>query len=394
MNTLLAKNVNWIGYVDWYVRDFHSYDTKRGSTYNAYLVRGTEKTAVIDAVKAPYVDKLIANVLALTAADKVDYLVCNHAEPDHSGGFPALVKAFPKAEVVCNAKCRDALDHHYKTDGWKFKIVADGEQLALGGKTLQFADTPMVHWPESMAEFLIEDGILFSMDIFGQHYASSARFDDEVDFAEVMQEAKTYYANIVLLYARPVETALAKLGGLPIKMLAPSHGIIWRSRIPEILAAYQAWRVSKPAGKIVIFFATMWGSTKVMAEAIAEGVKESDVKFKLIDLASTSDTELVTELMDCAGFAAGTPTLNMNLLPRMAAALTYVRGLRPAGKFGFAFGSYGWGSKGPEEAAKYLADMQVEQIVPPLTTRFHPDSAVLEKCRELGRELARRAAAV
>jgi len=391
MNTQLADGVAWVGFVDWHVRDFHSYNTKRGSTYNAYLVQGKTGTAVIDAVKAPYADVLIANILAKTEAGKVTHLVCNHAEPDHSGGFPALVAAFPQAAVVCNAKCRDALMKHYGAADWTFKVVSEGEKIDLGGKTLQVFDTPMVHWPESMATFLHEDGILFSMDAFGQHYACSARFDDEADIEEVMQEAKTYYANIVLLYARPVENALAKLGTLPIRILAPSHGVIWRTHIGRILAAYQAWRISKAEKKVVIFFASMWGSTKAMAEAIADGALESAVKVKLIDVNVTSDTELVTEVMDCAAFAAGSPTLNMGIMPRMAGALTYLRGLRPAGKCGFAFGSYGWGSKGAEEVGAYLAAMQVEQIVPPLTVRFAPDAATLETCRELGRTLAARA---
>ncbi len=394
MNTELAKGVNWVGYVDWHVRDFHSYQTKRGSTYNSYLVQGSDATAVIDAVKAPYVGRLIDNVLAKTSADKIKYIVCNHAEPDHSGGMPALVAAFPGAEVIVNAKCKDALSCHYDTTGWNFKIVKEAEQLPLGGKTLQFFDTPMVHWPESMATFLIEDGILFSMDAFGQHYASSARFDDEANLEEVMQEAKIYYANIVLLYMRPVQAAIKKLGTLPIKIIAPSHGIIWRKHIPVILEAYQAWVVSKPVNKVVIFFSTMWGSTKAMADAIAQGVEGSDTQFKLIDLSATADTELITELMDCAGFAVGTPTLNIDLMPRVAAALTYAGGLRPIGKFGIAFGSYGWASKGAEAAAEYLTKMQVEQIAPPLTCRFAPTPEVLDKCRAVGRELAARAAKV
>ncbi|MGN0826989.1 MAG: FprA family A-type flavoprotein [Kiritimatiellia bacterium] len=390
MNTQLAPLVDWVGYIDWTVREFHSYVTSRGSTYNAYLVRGASATALIDTVKAPYADKLIANVREL-AGDKVDYLVCNHAEPDHSGAFPAVVQAFPSAEVVCTAKTKDALTRHYDTSSWRFRLVKEGETLDLGGKTLQFFETPMVHWPESMATWLAEDGILFSMDAFGQHYASAARFDDEADLDEVMQEAKKYYANIVLLYARPVAAALKKLGGLPIKVIAPSHGIIWRSRIPLILEAYSRWHVSQPSRKVVVFYSTMWSSTRRMAEAVAEGVASTGCPFKLFNLEFTTDTDLIPELMDAAGFAVGTPTLNMSLMPRMAAALTYVRGLKPAGKFGFTFGSFGWASKGAEEASRYLSEMQVEQISPPVTVRFAPTDEVLAKCRDLGRAMGERA---
>ena len=197
MDTKLTDNVFWVGFVDWSVRDFHGYTTARGSTYNAYLVK-SQKTALIDTVKGMYAGDLIANVKAQVPLESVDYIVCNHAEPDHAGGLPATVQACPNATVVCNAKCKDALEHHFDVSGWKFQVVNDAETLSLGGKTLQFFDTPMVHWPESMVTYLVEDAILFSMDAFGQHYASGYRFDDESDLCEVMQEAKTYYANIVL----------------------------------------------------------------------------------------------------------------------------------------------------------------------------------------------------
>lgn len=394
MNTQLAENVHWIGYIDWSVREFHGYDTKRGSTYNAYLVQGSEKTAVIDAVKAPYVATLIQHIQSHTTLDKIDYVVCNHAEPDHSGGLPTLLKACPKAVLVCNAKCKDALEHHYDTSDWNFQVITEGETLSLGDKTLQFFDATMVHWPESMATYLQEDQILFSMDAFGQHYASSERFDDEADMAEVMQEAKTYYANIVLPFATPVERTIQKLGALPFKIVAPSHGVIWRSHFDRILSAYLEWRVSKPAKKVVIFFSTMWQSTRHMAEAIAAGVNEYNVELKFFDLHVTSDTQIITDLMDCAAFAVGTPTLNQGCFPRMAAALTYVRGLKPAGKTAVAFGSYGWASKGAEEAAAYLEAMKTTQISPPITCRFAPDATALEACREAGRKLAQAALAV
>ena len=350
MNTELVKQVHWVGFVDWPVRDFHGYQTKRGSSYNAYLVQGAEKVALIDTVKAPYAEYLKQNVAAHCPLSKIDYLVCNHAEPDHSGSFPAMVAACPQAEVVCNAKCKDALSRHYDTTGWKFRVVKEGETLDLGGRTLQFFDTVMCHWPESMVTYLVEEELLFSMDIFGQHYATYCRFDDEANMAEVMQEAKTYYANIVLLYAKPVAAAAKKLLGLKLKMVAPSHGVIWRSHFQQILDAYLAWHISKPTRKVIVFYSTMWQSTRQMAEAVVRGANEFDVQVKLFDLKAVGDTELITELMDCAAFACGTPTLNQSLMPRMAAALTYIRGLKPAGKKAFSFGSFGWASKGAEEA--------------------------------------------
>ena len=387
MNTTLTDNVFGVGYIDWAVRDFHGYKTGRGSTYNAYLVVD-EKTALIDAVKAPYAAALLEQIQSHVPLEKVDYIVCNHAEPDHSGGLPAVMRACPNATLLCNAKCKDALDRHYDTRDWKVQVVADTETLALGRRTLQFFDTPMVHWPESMVTCLVDEGILFSMDAFGQHYASGFRFDDESDLCEVMQEAKTYYANIVLPYGRPVAAALARLGGLTLKMVAPSHGVIWRSHFDTILAAYQAWMVCKPARKVVIAYCSMWGSTRAMAEAVAAGAQELPVEVKLINVDATHDTQIVTEVMDCAAFAAGSATLNMGIMPRMAATLTYLRGLKPLGKAGFAFGSHGWAAKGSEEAARYLEAMQMKPVREPLACRFAPDAATLEACRAAGRALA------
>jgi flavorubredoxin len=387
MNTKLTSNVFWVGFIDWNVRDFHGYVTSRGSTYNAYLVMA-ERNALIDTVKAPYVAAYLENVKAHLPLENVHYLVCNHAEPDHSGGWPTVVKACPHAAVVCTAKCQDALAHHYDVSGWKFQIVKDAESLSLGDKTLQFFDTPMVHWPESMATYLVEDALLFSMDAFGQHYASGFRFDDESDLCEVMQEAKTYYANIVMPYGRPVAATLARLGGLKLSVVAPSHGVIWRSHFGKILDAYKDWMVCKPTRKVVVTFCSMWNSTRAMAEAVVAGAEELSVDVKLIDVNVTDDTHIVTEVIDCAAFAAGSSTLNMGIMPRLAATLTYLRGLKPVGKAGFAFGSYGWAPKGAEEAAQYLQAMKMEPVCEPVTCRFVPDAATLERCRAAGRALA------
>ena len=387
MKTRLTEGVSWVGYVDWNVRDFHGYVTERGSTYNAYLIED-EKVAVIDTVKGMYADAFLKRIAAKVPLDKVDYIVCNHAEPDHSGGFPAAVAACPNAAVVCNEKCRKALSQHFDTTGWNFHVVKDGETLSLGSRTLQFFDTPLVHWPESMVTYLQEDKILFSMDAFGQHYATSYRFDDEVDLTEIMQQAKMYYANIVLPYERPVGNALERLGGLEISMIAPSHGIIWRSHIAEILEAYTGWRVSKPVKKVIVAFSSMWDATRMMAKAIAEGAEEFDVDVHLLDMAANNNTVFVTDVMDAAAIAIGSPTLNLGIMPRMASALTYLRGLKPKGKYGVAFGSYGWVPKGSDEIVEYMKAMNMEIIGEPIACQFSPKEDVLERCRQAGRQLA------
>lgn len=390
MQIELTKGVYWVGHIDWVVRDFHGYRTGRGSTYNSYLVT-SGRSALIDTVKGAYVGRLLEHVAAQIPLEELDFVVCNHAEPDHAGGLAAVVQACPKAQVVCNRKCAETLGRYFDTRSWKFRLVTDGEKLDLGGRTLQFFDTPMVHWPESMATFLIEDGILFSMDAFGQHYASSWRFDDEAPLDVVMAEAKTYYANIVLPYGRPVATTLERLGGLPIRMVAPSHGVIWRSHFSHILAAYRAWMAGKTASKVVILYCSMWDSTRLMAEAIAAGALRENLDVRLIDVNTTDDTEIVAEVMDCACLAVGSATLNMGLMPRMAATLTYLRGLRPTGKHGMAFGSYGWAAKGVEECARFLQAMQVTPVGESIACPYRPDAAILVRCQEAGVALAHQA---
>ncbi|OVE74736.1 hypothetical protein BVX97_06430 [bacterium E08(2017)] len=390
MSSHVCEGVDWVGYVDSGIRDFHGYHTNRGSTYNAYLVRD-EKTALIDTVKEPYADDLLESVGRIASARSVDFVVCNHAEPDHSSALPAVMKAMPQAELVCNAKCKAALEKHYDTSEWNFKVISDGESISLGTTTLQFIDTPMVHWPESMFTYCPERKVLFSMDAFGQHYASENRFDDEEPLDIVMEEAKTYYANIVMLYGKPIKRVLDKAGGLDIDIVAPSHGVIWRKHLGEILKAYNEWVVCKSSKKVIVLYDTMWQSTSKMAEAIAEGASAQGVQVKLLNARTTHITDLATESLDAAVFAVGSPTLNKTLMPQVAACLTYLKGLAPVGKAGFAFGSYGWSSGGTKEVEKYLDDMKFEVIMEPVDCQFVPGDDALKRCREAGRAMAAKA---
>lgn len=387
MDISLAKDIFWVGYIDWTVRDFHGYATNRGSSYNAYLIKDEEPT-VIDAVKTPYVDSLLEHIGALDKLENIAHIVCNHAEPDHSGGLPKLVEACPNADVVCNAKCGAALGEHYDTQGWNFKIVSDGDSLSIGKHTLQFINTPMVHWPESMFTYVAEEKLLFSMDAFGQHYAAAHRFDDEEPIEKVMQEAKTYFANIVMLYGKPIQRTLDKTSGMGVEIIAPSHGIIWRENAGLIIEKYREWLEQKPAAKVVVAYDTMWQSTEIMAKAIMDGVLESDVEARLINLRGGDFTALATEVLDCACLAVGSPTLNKTLMPQVAAALTYLNGLGPREKSGFAFGSYGWSSGGSGAVEQYLRDMKVEILRDQLTSRYVPSEKVSEECRDAGRMLA------
>lgn len=390
MQTEVAKNIYWVGHVDWDIRDFHGYYTEHGSTYNSYIILD-EKTALIDAVKAKYAAGLVASLRDVLGGRRLDYVVCNHAEPDHSGGLVNVLRDFPEAELVCDAKCREALELHYNTADWNFRIVKDGDELSIGGRSLSFIETPMVHWPESMFTYVKQDGILFSMDAFGQHFASEGRFDDEEDIGVIMSEAKTYYANIVMLYGKQIAKVLDGAGALDIKLIAPSHGVIWRSHIADIVSAYRDWVVCRPKAKVLIVYDTMWGSTARMAEAISSGVVEGGAEAKVISIRESHITDVATESLDAAVLAFGSPTLNMSLMPEMAAALTYLKGLKPAGKMGRAFGSYGWGKGGAEEVNRYLEEMKCRMLGEPLRSRFVPNAEVLAKCREAGRKMAEEA---
>ena len=387
MNTSLSNGIDWVGYVDWNIRDFHGYNTQRGSTYNAYLVQD-EKTAVIDAIKEEYAKGLLSNISSLTKLSNIDYVVCNHAEPDHSGGLPILMKACPAAEIVCNAKCRDTLEKYYNTSEWKWKVISDGDSISLGKRTLTFINTPMVHWPESMFTYIPEEKLLFSMDAFGQHYASSNRFDDEEPLDELLAQAKIYFANIVMLYGKPIERVMEKASTLAIDIIAPSHGIIWRSHIEKIISAYSDWVIQRPKKKVVVFYDTMWKSTEIMAKAILEGLTEKNVDAKLINVRVENITTLATEVLDASAIAAGSPTLNKILMPQMAAALTYLKGLAPKGKSAIAFGSYGWTKGGAEGVEEYLKDMKLNILCPPIHSNYKPTDEVLKECREAGHLLA------
>ncbi len=207
----------------------------------------------------------------------VDYIVCNHAELDHSGALPQVIRAMPQATLLCDKKCAAALAAHFDVSAWKIRVVANGEAISLGRRTLQFIETPMVHWPESMFTYVPEERLLFSMDAFGQHYATSERFDDEAELAAVMQEAKTYYANIVMPFGKSVLSCLERIAGLEIDMIAPSHGLIWRRHGAEIVAAYRDWANHRAKPKVLVIYDTMWESTAAMAQAILEGATQPGV---------------------------------------------------------------------------------------------------------------------
>lgn len=403
LSTELRPGIDQVGYVDYNVRDFHGYDTRLGATYNAYLILD-EKVALIDTVKTPFAAQLKRNVASLVDLEKVDYLVCLHAELDHAGALPAMVEACPNAVVVCNAKCKDALAGFFDVSNWKFQIVASGDTLSLGKRSLAFVNIPMVHWPESSVAYMPEEKILFSNDAFGQHIATSIRFDDELDLPKIMEEAKSYYANIVAPYGKQVLNVLKTVQTLDLELIAPAHGVMWRSNIPAILDAYQRWASGKYAPKVLVIYDSMWQSTEMMAEEIYAGAVEKGQELakanpseprldaQLMHARKTALTRVATESLDAGAVAFGSATLNACLMPEMAAVLAYVQGLKFVQKDALAFGSFGWGVGGPEMIQKKLEEIKYPTITPaPLKAKQRPNAETLQACREAGAALAQAA---
>ena len=308
----LAKGVYSVGAIDWDIRDMHGYSTYRGTTYNAFLIVD-EKITLIDTVKKGYTDDLIRHIKAIVDPEKIDYLVINHVEMDHSGALEEMVDLIKPEKIFCSPMGHKAILDHFHVDDWPFEIVKSGTEVSLGQKTLQFLETRMLHWPDSMFTYLKEDGILFSSDAFGQHYATSERFDDEVPLSEVMEESAKYYANILYLFSPLVKKLLASVAemNLDIKMIAPDHGVIWRKNIPVILEAYQKWSSGSDLDKkALIIYDTMWRSTEKMAKSVAAGLEEAGVPCELINLKYNHHSDVMTKVLNAKAIVVGSPTLN------------------------------------------------------------------------------------
>jgi flavorubredoxin len=386
----LAENVYWVGAVDWTTRDFHGYSTERGTTYNAFLIID-EKVTLIDTVKKPYRSELMHRIHNIIDPKKIDYLVVNHVEMDHSGSIPEVIEAINPEKVICSKMGQKALVQHFHRPDWPFHVVGPGEELSLGKRTLSFLETRMLHWPDSMFTYLKEDQILFTSDAFGEHLATSERFDDEVNQDVLMHEATKYYANILTLYSPLVKKLLAKVQEmqLPIKMLAPDHGVIWRSNPGKIIEAYSRWCNHQGNGRALVIYDTMWESTKKMAKAVAEGLHEQGVEYKLLDLQVNHRSDVMTDVLEASAIVLGSPTLNNGMLPRMADFLMYMRGLRPTNKVGASFGSYGWSGEAVKMMNEILKDMNIILCHEGLKVQYVPEHAQLGECVELGRTVGK-----
>ena len=382
----IAPSIYWVGFVDWDVRDFHGYKTRNGTTYNAYLVND-EKIALIDAVKQGHGADLLAAIRERVDPARIEYVVSNHTEPDHSFELNRVLEAAPQARVIASEKGKQGLQRYYRKN-WNFQVVKTGDAIKLGRYTLQFVNTPMLHWPDSMFTYIPEERILFSMDGFGQHLATNRHFDTENDLDLVMESAKVYYANILMHLGSIAAKTIKAAADLPIRMIAPSHGVIWTEHIGRIMAAYRDWSVCKSRPKALVIYDSMWHSTERMAAEITTALTAAGIEARQLRLTVNDLTTLATETLDTAAIIVGSPTLNNNLMPTVASFLTYIKGLRPKGKIGFVFGSYGWSGGAVAQAETMLRETGVELVTESVSCQFTPDEQDLQHCREAAEKIA------
>jgi len=384
----VTEDVWWVGAIDWNIRDFHGYQTRRGSTYNAYLILAN-KITLIDTVKAPFREEMMARIASVVDPEKINYIVSNHSEMDHSGSLPEVIRAVNPKKVFASAVGAKTLKELFPLDR-EITAVQDGETLSLGNRSLTFLETRMLHWPDSMFAYLNEEQLLFSQDAFGMHLASLERFADECDPAILAYEAATYYANIILPYSPLVLKLIGKVtaAGLSFRIIAPDHGPIWRKETGGIIGSYAKWAAQKPEAKAVVVYATMWHSTEKMARAVSEGLAAGGLRVKLMSMDEVHRSDVVYELLGAGALAVGSATLNNHLLPNMADILTYLKGLKPRNLIGAAFGSYGWSGEAVKEIEEILAEMKVEKAGEGIRVKNVPDAEVLTRCYELGKTMA------
>ncbi len=388
----LVKGVYWVGAIDWDVRTFHghTYETRRGTTYNAYLIVD-EKIALVDAVYGPFYQEMLERIKEIVDPKKIDYMVVNHIETDHSGAVPIIMELVPEAKVICSAKGKEGLLKHY-FGNWDYQVVKTGDTVKLGKKTLKFIEAPMIHWPDSMFTYIPEDALLLPNDAFGQHLATSKRFNDEVEETIIMDEASKYYANILWPLGVVIKKKIQEVidSKIKIDMIAPSHGIIWRKNPLKIVEAYLNWASNKTKDKAIIAYETMWGATEKMARQICEVFMEAGIETRIYSISDTGRTDIIADMLDAKALLIGSSTHDNDMLPDVAGFLEFLKGLQPKGRIAAAFGSYGWAGgavKGINEVLKKAGCVVVE---PGLEVKYTPNEEDLKSCRNFAEEIVKR----
>jgi flavorubredoxin len=387
----IKEGFYWVGAIDWNVRNFHGYSTFKGTTYNSYLLMD-KKITLFDTVKHGFEEELLSRIKSIINPEKIDYLIVNHIEPDHAGGFLKIVEIIKPEKIFITQRGKDGLKNYLHKNDFPFEEVSTGKEIKIGERTIRFIETPMIHWPDSMISYIPEEKILVSQDAFGAHYATSNRFDDEVDYCTLIEESAKYYANIVLPYSPRVQNLLKTIKelGLEIELICPDHGVVWRKHINEIIQLYEDWSNYIAEKRAVIIYDTMWKSTEKMAYAIMDGIIKEGVEARLFKLSVSDITDVMTEVMLAKGLVLGSPTLNNGLMPTVASFVHYMKGLRPRNKIGAAFGSYGWSGESVKLLNDILNEIKAEIVHEGIKVKFAPDKDTLKQCEELGKIIAQK----
>ncbi len=387
----ITEKVWWVGAIDWSLKEFHGYETARGTTYNAYLVLA-DKITLIDTVKAPFKEEMLQRIVSVIGDPaRIDYIISNHSEMDHSALLPEMIAEVNPEKVFASVMGVKALDAHFRI-GERLTAVKTGDEISLGNMSVKFVETRMVHWPDSMFSYVPEQKILFSQDGFGMHLAVDKLFADENDFCVLEQEMRKYYANILLPYSPQVQKLLEDFPGLGLDaaVIAPDHGPVWRG---ELLAKpfefYRKWSAQAPENRAVVVYDTMWHSTEMMATAITDGLRANGTGVKQISLNARPRSEVITDVLCAGALIVGSPTINNQMYPVVADVLCYVRGLRPKNLLGAAFGSYGWSGEAIDQINEQLAAMKTELVSEGLKVKYIPTDADLKACFDLGEKISK-----
>jgi len=387
----ISRNIYWVGKKDWELRQFHGHElsTHRGSTYNSYLVRD-KKTVLIDTVWDPYREEYVDMLESEVGLKNIDFIVINHNEPDHGGSLGYLMSKIPDKPIYCTKNGAEAIRRHFYKE-WNFNVVKTGDSVSTGDFELVFVEMQMLHWPDSMLTYVKGPGVIFSNDAFGQHYSSRSLFNDEVDECEVNQEAIKYYANILTPYSALIKKKIEQISemNLDIRMIAPSHGVVWRREPLRIIGKYAEWSDGYNEGDVVIAYDTMYDSTRAMAEAIGEGLAKGGIRYRLFNSSTTDMSDLVTELFKAKGIILGSCTVNNTVLHSMAALLDRVKGLRFKNKVGAGFGSYGWSGESPKIISRSLEESGLKIVQEPISVKYRPAPEDINMCTEFGLNFAR-----
>ncbi|MGD0486230.1 MAG: FprA family A-type flavoprotein [Syntrophorhabdales bacterium] len=394
MKAIEVRNkIYWVGAVDWAIRDFHGYETPRGTSYNNYLVLDEEPT-LVDTVKHDFADVTLKNIREIIDPGAIRHVIINHIENDHATSVDRVMAVCPGATLYMTERGRKGLARFFDLSGWRIRTVKTGDTLKTGEKTLLFLETPMLHWPDSMVSYVQEDKVLFSQDAFGQHIASSAHFDDEfiacASLAELEDAVIDYYANILMPFGPLIKAKIAEVAklGLDLQVIAPDHGIIWRQDPEKIVRMYLDMAEGKATQSVAIIYDTMWRSTEHMTQPIVRGIKDAGLECKVIKLRATPINVAIKEFWKARGTLIGSPTLNNIPFPTIVQFLTYLRGLRARNRIVGAYGSFGWSGGAIREVYETIRQIGLEAYEPGVEVMYRPAPEDEQKCYDFGAAFA------